>query len=241
MAANRDEMADRPWAAPARHWPDRPNVVAGLDRLAGGSWLGVNDEGVVAGVLNRMHTLGPEAGKRSRGELVLEALDHADAADAAAALSDVDPAAYRPFNMVIADNTHAFWLRNLPDGGVVAAMPLPPGVSMVTAYDRNDPASKRIALYLPRFRAASPPDPGNARRSDAGEGDWGSWESLLVSRDVEEGGGPTDAMEIVTDFGFETTSSSLIALPAPGLARRKPVWRFAAGRPSRVPFRAIDM
>jgi uncharacterized protein with NRDE domain len=40
VGANRDEMADRPWAAPARHWPDRPHVVAGLDKLAGGSWLG---------------------------------------------------------------------------------------------------------------------------------------------------------------------------------------------------------
>ncbi|HEY7688883.1 MAG TPA: NRDE family protein, partial [Dongiaceae bacterium] len=42
VGANRDEMADRPWAPPARHWPDRPQVVAGLDKLAGGSWLGVN-------------------------------------------------------------------------------------------------------------------------------------------------------------------------------------------------------
>ena len=83
LGANRDEMAGRPWKAPARHWPDRPNVIAGLDELAGGSWLGMNDEGVVAAVLNRMGTLGPEAGKRSRGELVLDALDFADAAEAA--------------------------------------------------------------------------------------------------------------------------------------------------------------
>ena len=32
FAANRDEMLDRPWQAPGRHWPDRPEVVAGLDR-----------------------------------------------------------------------------------------------------------------------------------------------------------------------------------------------------------------
>ena len=53
FAANRDEMASRPWLAPGRHWPDRPEVVAGLDREAGGSWLGINDDGVLAGVLNR--------------------------------------------------------------------------------------------------------------------------------------------------------------------------------------------
>jgi len=72
LAANRDELDNRPWRTPARHWPDRPEVVAGQDVLAGGSWLGINDDGVIAAVLNRPGTLGPEAGKRSRGELVLE-------------------------------------------------------------------------------------------------------------------------------------------------------------------------
>ena len=76
IAANRDEMLDRAWSAPARHWPDRPEVVAGRDKLAGGSWLGVNDHGVAAGILNRLGSLGPDANKRTRGELVLEALDH---------------------------------------------------------------------------------------------------------------------------------------------------------------------
>ena len=65
MAANRDEMLDRTWSAPARHWPDRPEVVAGRDELAGGSWLGINDYGVVAGILNRMGSLGPSDGKRA--------------------------------------------------------------------------------------------------------------------------------------------------------------------------------
>ena len=48
IGANRDEMIDRESKPPGRHWPDRPEVVAGLDVLAGGSWLGVNDWGVVA-------------------------------------------------------------------------------------------------------------------------------------------------------------------------------------------------
>ena len=43
IGANRDEMIGRPWLPPARHWPDRPEVVAGHDELAGGSWLGIND------------------------------------------------------------------------------------------------------------------------------------------------------------------------------------------------------
>ena len=79
IAANRDEMGNRPWDAPGRHWPDRPHVIAGHDRTAGGSWLGVNDDRLAAAVLNRHGSLGPQDGKRSRGELPLDALDHAEA------------------------------------------------------------------------------------------------------------------------------------------------------------------
>jgi hypothetical protein len=233
LAANRDEMQDRPWDPPGRHWPDRANVVAGRDRLAGGSWLGRNDEGVAAGILNRVDSLGPRPGFRSRGELVLEALDHADAVAAAAALGALDPAAYRSFNLVIADNRDAFWLRHAGPGspaGRVEVMALPPGLSMITAHDRNDPASARIRTYLPRFAAAPPPDP------DAPDGTgWAAWEALLASR---EGDSPRDAMAIVTEAGFGTVSSSLMALPAVG-ADAKPVWRFAAGLPGTVPFRPV--
>ena len=112
IGANRDEMIDRPSKPPCRHWPDRPEVVAGLDVLAGGSWLGINDWGVAAAVLNRHGSLGPATDKRSRGELVLEALDHADAIAAAEALSDLDPEAYRSFNLIVADESQGFWLRH---------------------------------------------------------------------------------------------------------------------------------
>ncbi len=221
LAANRDEMLGRPWKPPARHWPDRPQIVAGLDELAGGSWLGLNDDGVVAAILNRPGTLGPAPGARSRGELVLEALDHTDAADAARALADIDARAYRPFNMVVADNRDAFWLRSLgaDDGARIDIEALAPGLSMVTAHDRNDTSSARIRFYLPRFRAAAIPD--------LAADDWRGWEALLASREREIGAGPEGAMAIVTDRGFGTSSSSLLALPAPGPASRRPVWRFA--------------
>src|SRR5262249_60559477 len=109
IGANRDEMIDRRSKPPGRHWLDRAEVVAGRDLLAGGSWLGLNDWGVAAAILNRHGSLGPAAGLRSRGELVLEALDHADAVAAATALADLDPAAYRSFNLIVAHNPHALW------------------------------------------------------------------------------------------------------------------------------------
>jgi hypothetical protein len=243
LAANRDEMADRPWLPPGRHWPDRENVVAGLDRLGGGSWLGINDEGVVAGVLNREDSLGPEAGKRSRGELVLEALDHADAALAAEALADLDPLSYRSFNLVVADNRDTYWLRSLgAEGpGRIEVEAIPAGLSMVTALDRNDPGSARIRAYLPRFEAAPAPDPGAP--ADSG---WAPWEKLMASRVFDASGGdrgergPEGAMTIVTSTSFGTVSSSMIALPAAREPARKPVWRFAPSRPGEAPYQTID-
>jgi uncharacterized protein with NRDE domain len=243
LAANRDEMAERPWAPPGRHWPDREEVVAGLDRLAGGSWLGINDHGVVAGVLNREGSLGPETGKRSRGELVLEALDHAEAAEAAQALSRLDPRSYRSFNLIVADNSNAFWLRHR--GGANAAIevfPVPPGLSMVTALDRNDPKSARIRAYLPRFERAAAPDPDTGSPSA-----WADWERLLAARVSEAAGpdlgegGPMGAMNIVTEQGFGTVSSSILALPAPGTPPKRPVWRFAAGRPGEAPYQPVSL
>ncbi len=231
LAANRDEMIDRPWDAPGRHWPDRAEVVAGRDRLAGGTWLGLNDDGMVAGILNRRHSLGPGAGFRSRGELPLEALDHAEAAVAAEAISHLETTSYRPFNMVIADNRGAFWLRSAGDGSGVEVMELPQGLSMITAYDRNDPASPRMRLYLPRFQEAEPPDPAS--------GTWGSWAHILASRLHDTESGPGGAMTVVTDTGFGTVSSSLMALPAADRFGIRPVWLFAAGRPGEVPYEPV--
>jgi hypothetical protein len=81
IAANRDERLDREWDPPAAHWP---GLIGGRDRLGGGSWMAVNHHGVMAAVLNRVGSLGPEPGKRSRGELPLLALQAASAAEAAA-------------------------------------------------------------------------------------------------------------------------------------------------------------
>ena len=229
VGANRDEMAGRPWKAPARHWPDRPDVTAGLDELARGSWLGVNDHGVLAAILNRVGTLGPAPGKRSRGELVLEALDHADAALAAAALADLDGRAWRPFNMVVADNCDAYWIKS-DGGGAVGLTAIPPGPHMISALDLDDTASPRLAAYLPRFRAAAAPDP------DAD--DWRDWQALLADGGAGGDGEEAAAMCFRRANGFGTVSSSLIALPAAG-DDRPWRWRFAPGPPTRTSYSMI--
>jgi uncharacterized protein with NRDE domain len=229
IGANRDEMIDRAWQAPARHWSDRAHVVAGRDELADGSWLGVNDDGLVAGILNRMGSLGPAADKRSRGEIVLDALDHADADTAASALASLDGRAYRPFNLVVADANEAFWLRH--DGGVAPVFhEIPIGLSMFTAHERNDPNSPRIRHNLQAFETANAPDP---------EGDdWHTWEELLASKEIGAGD-PREAMCIGSVGGFGTVNASLIALPRVNSEGISTIWRFADGPPDENSFEKV--
>src|SRR6266536_3537682 len=52
IAANRDEHYDRPSAPPAL-LNTQPKIIAGRDLRAGGTWLGVNETGLIAGILNR--------------------------------------------------------------------------------------------------------------------------------------------------------------------------------------------
>lgn len=230
LAANRDEMAGRPWRPPARHWPDRPHVVAGFDEVAGGTWLGLNDEGVLAAVMNREGALGPAAGKRSRGEIVLEALDHADADLAAEALGHLDATAYRAFNLVIADDRDAYWLKSTGAGPIETAA-IKAGISMLTARDLDDTSSARIAAYLPRFEAAEPPDPGG--------GDWAAWEALMAAGPADARD-PRSAMAMTPVEGYGTLSGSLVALPADPAAAR-PVWRFSNGRPGTAPYEDVAL
>ncbi len=239
LAANRDEMPDRPWEPPGRHWPDRDDVVAGYDRMGEGSWLGINHMGVVAAVLNRSGSLGPAPDRRSRGELVLEALDHAEAGVAAHALCDLSPTSYRSFNLVVADSQDAFWLRHTGKGeDPITMAEIPPGLSMITDFDRNDSACPRIRDYLPLFVTAPEPDPDND--------DWVAWETLLAGRSLDPENNPNAAMTLHSENthpgdGLTTLSSSIIAFPAPRIPPPKPLWRFAPGPPDTTPFSDLDI
>jgi hypothetical protein len=237
VAANRDEQIARPWRPPARHWPDRPDVIAGIDELAGGTWLGLNDHGVLAAVLNGRGTLGPRSGFRSRGELPLEALEHADAIDAIEALGAINPDAYRACHLVIADNRDAAVISVLETeaGHRAVRTPIPPGLSILTSRGLNDMSHPRAKMYLPQFRAAKEPDPAN----DGTGGDWTAWRHLLASRLHDPAQGHDGAMTIVTETGYGTVSSTLVALPAPNTDGIKPVFLFAAGRPGEAEYRPV--
>ena len=190
--------------------------------------MAANAAGVVAAVLNRPGSLGPAPGKRSRGELPLMALEADSAAEATAAIARLDARAWRPFNLVVADARSAHFIAGLGTGRPEAS-PLPPGLSIVTAHDPNDLSSPRIARHLPRFAAAPPPDPGM--------GGWGAWEDLIGDDGFGPEAGRAEALNIPPEDGFATVCSSLLAADAGGAL----LWRFAAGRPGKAPFRPVSL
>jgi len=105
VAANRDEFHERP-AARAAFWEDRPDVLAGRDLRAGGTWLGVTRGGRFAVVTNYRGGTEPSA-EESRGTLVTRYLGGTSVEELAKRKS-----AYSGFNLLAGDGTELWWLSN---------------------------------------------------------------------------------------------------------------------------------
>jgi len=110
VAANRDEFHGRP-AAPAAFWRDRPEILAGRDLEAMGTWMGVARNGRFAAVTNYRGAREPSAAE-SRGALVSGFL--AGTATAAAYMADVAARAsrYSGFNLLASDRQELWWMSN---------------------------------------------------------------------------------------------------------------------------------
>lgn len=80
ICANRDEFHQRP--TQAMHWwpkkDDRNEILAGKDLQAGGTWLGVNQQGRFSALTNFRQPDLLDQNKKSRGDLVLQALTKHD-------------------------------------------------------------------------------------------------------------------------------------------------------------------
>jgi hypothetical protein len=224
VGANRDERLDRAFDAPGRWWPGAPEIVAGRDVLGGGSWFGVNDDGVVATIVNGLHRLGPLAGKTSRGELVLRALRERDAASAARFAGALAPQQYRGFTLLLADRRTAFAVTS--DERSVRVDALAPGHHMVTPEGCDVTTSPRYATHFASFRDAPAPEPA--------VGDWTAWTELLRRADDDD---PHRAMTVAAGAELGTVCSALLAVPAEPQA--PPAMLFANGPPTRVPYESV--
>jgi uncharacterized protein with NRDE domain len=114
VAANRDEFHARP-AAAAAFWPDHPEILAGRDLEAKGTWLGVSRTGRFASVTN--YRGGRDASAPvSRGALVTGFLSGSLNSKAFMEKAEKSAGSYSGFNLLVADRDELWWLSNR-DGG----------------------------------------------------------------------------------------------------------------------------
>ena len=102
VAANRDEFHARP-ASRAGWWEDHPQILAGRDLQAGGTWLGLTRTGRFAALTNYRDPQQKRDAAPSRGALVADMLTAAGSvADGLSYLRGVGDD-YNAFNLIFSD------------------------------------------------------------------------------------------------------------------------------------------
>jgi uncharacterized protein with NRDE domain len=213
IAANRDEYLARPATVPGLLRGEPPRAAGGRDLTAGGTWLGVAETGLVAGLLNRRSATPPDPTSRSRGLLCLDALACPTARDAIAAIEHEPANRYNPFNLLVADRADAF-VASQPAGERPRVLRLDRGVHLLTNLDVNDPTCPRIAASHRRFAAA-----GDAF---AGAGDVDAFVERLrtILADHATPLDPRGPGGLCVHAGpYGTRSSSILLVPAAGTIR----------------------
>ncbi|MCX8036340.1 MAG: NRDE family protein, partial [Candidatus Sumerlaeia bacterium] len=145
VAANRDERYDRP-GEPPRLLCAKPRVFGGCDSLAGGTWLAVNQWGMVVAVTNRPRTGVPQGPLRSRGLLALDAARQKSPIAIADMLSSALAAhEYDGFNLFCSTLAES---RVFYFDGTLREKPLHRGVFALATGEANDPASPKVQRAL---------------------------------------------------------------------------------------------
>ena len=153
VAANRDEFYARP-SLPLAAWPEAPQVHAGRDLEAGGTWLGVGADGRFAALTNIRNPHQPPA-RKSRGELVARFLTGEMPIDQY--LADVVGRSleYAGFNLLIG-NRQELWHYNAQE---TAPNPLAAGVYGLSNAGLDTPWPKLIKAKAALTEVLDDPQP----------------------------------------------------------------------------------
>jgi uncharacterized protein with NRDE domain len=107
VAANRDEYMDRPSEEPALRAGREIPWLAPMDIRAGGTWLGLSQEGVFSALTN-LREPNPDPTRQSRGHVVMDSLQARSAQEAIGRLMSIEPGIHNPFNAFVADRESAY-------------------------------------------------------------------------------------------------------------------------------------
>jgi uncharacterized protein with NRDE domain len=212
VAANRDEFHERA-AEPAHWWPS--GVLAGVDRVGGGTWFGVDRAGRWALVTNFREGVPRDPNAPSRGELVTRALSDRDPPLVCAAAIAADGDRYHGFNLLLGEGERAAYASNRASG----ALALGPGIHGLSNHLLETPWTKvvrskaRLATWLAAGADALEPLfelLGDRRQAEAeslpSTGVAPEWERLLSS-------------PFIVDPRYGTRCSTVLAIADDGNAR----------------------
>lgn len=211
VAANREEDFDRPTQAP-KIQSGTPRVICGVDRQAGGTWLGVNQHGLFASVTNRRKTT-VTADPRSRGLLCRELLNLRTAKEAARyAAAELATGAYAGANYICADKHYGAVVYG---GNRIGIVELKPGLHVITNGNLDDPRDQRQE-FVRRMLTLHTLDSAVTFLAVA---------SRAFSRKPDASG---QRGVIITGSRYGTVSSTLVSLPN---KIQQSIYQYAPGPP----------
>jgi hypothetical protein len=124
LVCNRDESRRRPAALPPeRRTCGRRTAVMPVDPVSEGTWIGVNNAGLAATLLNVYDsrdgdTTKPAAGEfHSRGEIIPRLLEYAALDEASDAVAGIQAGRFPPFRLVLLDAQHV--RETVSDGATI--------------------------------------------------------------------------------------------------------------------------
>ncbi|MEM9366042.1 MAG: NRDE family protein [Planctomycetota bacterium] len=211
IAANREEYVDRPSLPPSIQ-SGKPRVLCGVDQKAGGTWLGVNQNGLFVGLTNRA-TSRPLFGQRSRGQLAMDMLRCTSSRKALErAQQEFAKNRYEGCNIIVADAKSGFCIHADERQEVVE---LQEGLNIIGARNLNDPDDARVqmARRLLTLQTLDSPVKFLAVAS-----------KVFARAPV----GPGRPSMVIRNGDYGTVSSSLIAL---GVKPRDAIYQFSNGAP----------
>ena len=132
---NRDEMHGRP-AQPLARWEKHKHMLAGQDIQAGGTWLGVSEQGRFAVVTNLSGYGAPDGSRASRGDLLKDFLA------GEGTYSDLDAVPFshfNPFNLITVEDDDAVVHSNRPKA---VSRRLEPGIHGLSNGSLENPWAK---------------------------------------------------------------------------------------------------
>jgi transport and Golgi organization protein 2 len=153
LTMNRDERLDRAAEEPPRRIPgevDRPSWMAPFDGATGGTWIGVNDRGVAACLLNGYspadEALRGTPGVPSRGSIIPRILEDQDGSGPVALREAIDFSAYPSFTLLVV-SAHGGEVVRWSHGGGIEREPVAEGWTLLTSSSWREPD---VARYRAR-------------------------------------------------------------------------------------------